>query len=101
MKTDTTNISEVDQQHCETVLTVADVAVFLRISESVVRRLIREHRIPYFKIDGRYLLYRPALEEWITALIVKPDLGPRDHPGTIAERIWDNREDTLNNGNPT
>ena len=56
----------------ETVLTVRGAAQFLHISESVVRRLIREQRIPYFRVNRRVLLHRPALEQWIRTLTVQP-----------------------------
>jgi excisionase family DNA binding protein len=69
MTTNTTDISESGG----TVLTVAEAAVFLRISESIVRRLIRERRIPYFRIEGRYLFYRPVLEEWVRSLTITTD----------------------------
>ena len=69
MKATTTDISESGG----TVLTVAETALFLRISESIVRRLIRERRIPYFRIDGRYLIYRAMLEEWMRSITVVPD----------------------------
>jgi excisionase family DNA binding protein len=73
MTTNTTDISSEKTWSGETVLTVADAALFLRISESVVRRLIRERRIPYFRIDGRYLFYRPVLEDWMRSISVVPD----------------------------
>ncbi len=78
----------------ETVLTVVDAARFLRISESVVRRLIRERRIPFFRIDGRYLLYRPALEEWIRNLI-EPPTGKSavEQAQEGSNRIWANNKE--------
>jgi excisionase family DNA binding protein len=69
MTTNTTDISDPGM----TVLSVAEAALFLRISESIVRRLIRERRIPYFRIDGRYLLYRPLLEQWIAEISITPE----------------------------
>ena len=69
------------------VLTVVEAARFLRVSESIVRRLIRERRIPYFRIEGRYLFYRPVLEEWMRSLTITPEgasLGAR------AQAIADN-----------
>jgi excisionase family DNA binding protein len=72
MTTNATNNSEAIQPSIEAVLTVADAARYLRISESVVRRLIRERRIPFFRIDGRYLLFRPVLEDWMRSISVVP-----------------------------
>lgn len=65
------------------VLTVPEAAVFLRVSESVIRRLMKERRIPFFQIERRTLLYRPAVEKWIESLIQKPDGRPS---GVIAKQ---------------
>jgi len=64
-------IPQRDQCLTPAVLNVDETAEFLRISESIIRRLIREHRIPYFQIEGRYLFYRIALESWIMERMVK------------------------------
>jgi excisionase family DNA binding protein len=71
------------------VLSVPEAAKFLRVSESIIRRLIREHRIPYFQIEGRYLLYRPALEKWIEGNIVCADGTPaKQIADEFAKDIW-------------
>jgi excisionase family DNA binding protein len=89
MTTNTTDKSEPGGK----VLTVADAALFLRISESIVRRLIRERRIPYFKIDGRYLFYRPGLEEWITQISIIPEGRSAAEQGTDkAAQLWEKKE---------
>lgn len=62
------------------VLNVHEASEFLRVSESIVRRLIREQRIPYFQIEGRYLFYLPVLESWIEDRIVPPN-------GTVASQV--------------
>ena len=75
------------------MLTVAEAALFLRISESVVRRLIRERRIPYFRIDGRYLFYRPGLEEWITQISIIPEGRSAAEKGIDkAAKLWEQKE---------
>ena len=85
MTTNTTDIPEAGG----TVLTVAEVALFLRVSESIVRRLIRERRIPYFRIDGRYLLYRPLLEQWISEISITPEKTPPAVPSVDEKgEIW-------------
>jgi excisionase family DNA binding protein len=71
------------------VMTVAETAEFLRVSESIIRRLIRKNKIPYFKIEGRYLLFRPALDEWIHRRIVA--VVPEDNENTtseLANELW-------------
>jgi excisionase family DNA binding protein len=73
-------------------MTVADAAVFLRVSESIVRRLIKERRIPFFQIEGRYLFYRPVLEQWMTEISVKPDGQSGKEQATVtADNIWEQR----------
>ena len=58
------------QDSTAAVLTVTEAAEFLRVSQSIIRRLIREKRIPYFQIEGRYLFHLPSLEAWISEKIV-------------------------------
>ncbi|MFN0157073.1 MAG: helix-turn-helix domain-containing protein [Bacteroidota bacterium] len=48
--------------------TVSTLAAWLHVSQSLIRRLVREDRIPYFKLDGRYLFHRPSVEEWILSI---------------------------------
>ncbi len=72
-----------------TIMNVPEAADFLRVSESIVRRYIRGRRIPYFKIEGRYLFYRPELEEWVRSLIVAPDGQSSDELAEkAAVEIW-------------
>jgi excisionase family DNA binding protein len=74
----------------QTVLTVVDAALFLRVSESVVRRLIRERRIPFFRIDGRYLFYRPCVEEWMRTITVSPEGQTGNQMAqVISEHLWE------------
>lgn len=80
------------QDSTATVLTVPEAAEFLRVSESIIRRLIRESRIPFFQIEGRYLLYRPALEQWITSRIANPDGRPGEEKAAeTANEIWNSQ----------
>jgi len=73
----------------QTVLTVVDAALFLHVSESVVRRLIRERRIPFFRIDGRYLFYRPLLEKWMIEISITPGGVQSSIPSIDKEgKIW-------------
>jgi excisionase family DNA binding protein len=64
------------QEAARLVLTVPGAAGFLCVSESIIRRLIKENRIPYFQIEGRYLFYVPALERWIEENIVEANGRP-------------------------
>jgi excisionase family DNA binding protein len=74
------------------VLTVPDAAEFLRVSESLVRRLIRERRIPFVQIDGRYLFYKPVVEEWLRSMTTIPDgQSAGEAAGRIADDIMNKR----------
>jgi excisionase family DNA binding protein len=66
------------------VMDVKDASKFLKISESKLRRLVNDRRIPFFRLDGRILFSRPALEQWIQTLIVQPVEKKND----VAATIW-------------
>ncbi len=75
------------------IMNVPDVAVFLRVSESMIRKLVKERRIPYFKLEGRYLFYRGALEKWVNGLTVQVEKGStKGEASQKAEEIWDQRK---------
>ena len=75
------------------IMNVAEASEFLRVSESIVRRLIKEKRIPFHKIEGRYLFYKLKLEEWISALTINPS-GPEINMQVEkrADVIWEKKE---------
>lgn len=60
------------QQKDRSVMNVTEAADYLRVSESIIRRFIRQKRIPYFQIDGRYLFFKEKVDEWVIDNIVKP-----------------------------
>ena len=65
-----------------------DAAKFLRISESVVRRQIKGQRMPFFTIEGRYLFYRPVLEEWMRSITLVPNgLSTSEEAKLITNRL--------------
>ncbi len=74
------------------VLSVKEVAEYLGISESVVRRLIREHRIPFFRIERRVLFLLPAIRDWLNDQLIQPDSLNRDslqiNKQETKNRIW-------------
>jgi hypothetical protein len=70
------------------VMDVKTAADFLRISEAKLRRLVYDQRVPFFRIDGRILFFRPSVENWILTLIVQPveesvETSARDAASTI------------------
>lgn len=84
-----THISRASESMRE-VFDVREAADYLRVSESIIRRLLRERRIPFFQIEGRYLFFRPSLDNWIIDRIV-PATGTsaKESASTTANEIWD------------
>ena len=47
------------------IMTIADVAQYLRIPVSSVYKLAQEGKIPAQKVGRHWRFYRPALVQWI------------------------------------
>ena len=47
------------------MLTIADVAKYLKLHELTVRRLAREGELPAFKVGRQWRIKRNLLETWI------------------------------------
>ncbi len=47
------------------VLTVPDVATFLRIPRSSVSRLVREGKLPAFKVGKHYRFVQGEVQDWV------------------------------------
>ncbi len=71
------------------VLTVAEVALYLRISE----RMVHEEKgktIPCVRFHRRYLFYKAAIQEWLMKASRCEDAEPNPHSASeIADRIFD------------
>jgi excisionase family DNA binding protein len=75
------------------IMNVTEAAKYLRVSESIIRRLVKQTRIPYFKIEGRYLFNKLKLVEWISTLTINPscpDSGSQAEK--LADKIWEKKE---------
>ena len=48
------------------ILTVADVAQYLRISEAKVYRLAKERRLPAIRIGKTWRFRKDLLDEWLS-----------------------------------
>ena len=57
------------------MLTIADVAKYLRLHELTVRRLAREGELPAFKIGRQWRIKRTLLETWVVERTGKGSLG--------------------------
>jgi excisionase family DNA binding protein len=51
-----------------TVLTLEEVAQFLRIHPSTVYRLLRKHTIPAFKVGSDWRFNQESVESWVKKL---------------------------------
>ena len=47
------------------VMTVSEVAAYLRIKEKTVYRLVAEGKLPGFKVGGSWRFMRDEIEQWI------------------------------------
>ena len=49
------------------MLTISEVAEYLKLHELTVRRLAREGELPAFKVGRQWRIQRTKLQEWIDA----------------------------------
>lgn len=55
----------IEQGDVATVMTVAEVAAFLRLAESTVYKLAQDGELPGRKIGGTWRFSRKGLEDWL------------------------------------
>jgi excisionase family DNA binding protein len=53
------------------IMTVAELADYLRVDASTVYRLVRHHQIPALKIGSRYRFDKDTIKKWMTDVEVK------------------------------
>ena len=75
------------------VLSVKELADYLGLSESIIRRLVKENRIPFIKIEARILFFLPVIRKWLVnmsaeAISCGDTIQQRAH--TTANIIWNN-----------
>jgi excisionase family DNA binding protein len=51
----------------EDILTIRDVAEYLKVTEKTVYGLAQKRKIPCFKVGGQWRFRRDDLEAWIAA----------------------------------
>ena len=57
------------------ILTLDEVAVYLKAGKRTVYRLAAEGRLPAFKLGGTWRFRRSDLNEWIVANLTSKDSG--------------------------
>jgi excisionase family DNA binding protein len=48
------------------VMTVGEVAAYLRVSRSTIQRLLRSHQIPAFRVGGDWRFTLEQIDRWIS-----------------------------------
>lgn len=54
------------------ILTLEEVAAYLKAGKRTVYRLVQEGKIPAFKLGGSWRFRRAELDNWIAVSIVNP-----------------------------
>ena len=62
---DKTVIQDADDMDDANMLTIAEVAKYLKLHELTVRRLAREGELPAFKVGRQWRIKSNLLESWI------------------------------------
>ena len=52
----------------EEIMTVRSLALYLRCTPSTVYRLLRERKIPAFRLGSDWRFFRSAIDAWIASL---------------------------------
>lgn len=50
------------------LLTVKEAAKYLKVSSSMIYKLIKNKKIPFAKIESKYLFSKSKLDEWVDSL---------------------------------
>lgn len=53
------------EKHTNTLLTVKEVATFLAVTERTVYRLVKDHRLPAYKVGGQWRFKVDLIEAWM------------------------------------
>jgi excisionase family DNA binding protein len=57
------------------ILTIKEVAEYLKVTERTIYRLAAAKKIPGFKLGGTWRFRRSDLDEWIAANLTNKDSG--------------------------
>ena len=64
----------------DAVLTVSEVSTYLKLAESTVYRLAKEHKIPGRKVGGAWRFSRQGIDDWLAQAPVD-DVGRPEKQG--------------------
>ncbi len=70
------------------ILTIKEVAEYLKVTDRTIYRLAGAKKIPAFKVGGTWRFSRADIEEWIRRQSAEPLGGPQgdDQPGGSAKK---------------
>ena len=68
------------------VMTIHEVAGFLRFSDSKVYRLVKKGELPGRKIGGQWRIYKPVLEAYLEQRTIPPTPAAAPEPAAPPER---------------
>ena len=68
-------------------LTVKEASTYLCVSESIVRRSVKEKKIPYHRMYGKILFSKTALDEHIHSITITPIISDEDTVSIKAKKI--------------
>ena len=57
------------------ILTIDEVAIYLKASKRTVYRLAADGRLPAFKLGGTWRFRRGDLDQWIASRVGKTSIG--------------------------
>jgi excisionase family DNA binding protein len=66
-----------------TILTISDLSKYLHIHRTTIYRMLREGRLPGFRIGSDWRFSHDAIEQWLRDQI-KPDIESRDVHSPVA-----------------
>ena len=53
------------KQTTSTLMTVKDVATYLAVTERTVYRLVKDHKLPAYKVGGQWRFKADMIEAWM------------------------------------
>ncbi len=56
------------------IMTVANLAQYLHCHQSTIYRLLKDEKLPAFKIGGGWRFQRSAIDQWARKAQVRPEL---------------------------
>ena len=49
------------------IMTIKELAVYLRVAEKTIYRLVTGNKLPAFKVGGSWRFQKSEIDQWITA----------------------------------